>query len=420
METVIRRYNEKCFYDKNSITDLKILMDKSICTEKNGQIIFNVTGIYIINSKVYVIFPCGYNVKDEKKDSLILLDLFTILQKEQKINPNECKKIQINYEGNGRIIPVAYELIKDYRENGYLQIQHIIEGINIGGKINWKKTIKLNRSIFNEEGMPVYTDFINKHSAANQNALLRSLHMYTINMSIALFGFLFGIDSNYNENDIELPVEKNYALHFLKNEKNTTFDTRILKVIDLIIKFLESSEEESNKDTVAGVSTKTFYAVWEFMCKTVFKDEYNKYSVDIPKPYWKDYKEDISYTEQIPDIIYKQDKTLYILDAKYYNIKKNKPGWHDLVKQFFYEMSLKQVMEDVGFTYNVMIIPGNIDEKIKYWAYSEVENVPLFGQVLGIQLDMKTVISDFSYGCRNDYRRLLDKCLKSTRSNKNI
>lgn len=413
MNTVIRTYNEKYFYDKECVSDFGILLDKNICEEKNGQIIFNVTGLYIIKSQVYAIFPYGYKIENEKKNIFMLLDLFAILHKEEKLNPNECKDIEIEYKGRGELISIAYEIMKDYRENGYVQIQHIVEGINIGGKISWKKTVRLKNNMFNDDGMPVYSDFVSRHSAVNQNALLKSLHLYTINKSIAMFGFLFGIDNNFDEQDIQLPVEKNYALHFLKSEKNNTFNTRLLKVIDLLIKFLESSEKESNDNTVGGVSTKTFYAVWELMCKKVFKDEYNTYSQTIPRPYWKENNKKPWYTEQIPDILYKEGTTLYILDAKYYNLKKNRPGWHDLVKQYFYEMSLKAVMNDVKFVYNTMIIPGDSDDLIEYWAFSRVENVPDFGQVFGVKVNMKSVINDFCYGSKHNYRKNLTQCLEN-------
>ena len=413
MNKVVFTYIEKYFYEKDSILDINIFIDKNMCTEKDGKVKFNITGIYIIKSKVYVFFPFGYKTNIENKDILLLLDLFAVLYKEEKINPDECKDIKIRSEGNGRLISVAYEIIKDYEENGYIQIEHIVEGINIGGKINWKKTMKMKNSIFNEDGMPIYTNFISIHGAVNQNSLLRSLHLYVINKSIAMFGFLLGINCEYTEDDIEIPVEKNYAIYFLKKEKHRTFNSRILKVIDLIIKFIESTEEESNKDIISGVSTKTFYAVWELMCKNVFKDEYNKYSAFIPRPYWKDDNENMYYTQQIPDIIYKNEKTLYILDAKYYNFLKNKPGWPDLVKQYFYQMSLNQVINDISCTYNIMIFPGNINEVVKFKALSRVEQAPVFGEVLGIELDMQSVLNDFIYGCNRDYRERIDQCLNS-------
>lgn len=412
MKSIVRKYKEKHFYKKYDISDFDKLKELGICEEKNGQAVFCVTGIYIICSVVYIIFPCGYNNDNDKEDIPMILDLFNILQKEKKMNQDEYSDVEIQYEGHGELISTAYEIIKDYNENGYVQIQHIIEGLNTGGKINWKKTVRLKNNMINEDGIPVYTDFIRRRLSVNQDALLKSLHVYAINKSIAMFGFLFGINTELNENEIDIPVEKNYALHFLKNEKNNTFNSRLLKVISLLIKFIESSEEESDKNSVAGISTKTFYAVWELMCKNVFRDEYNKYSQRIPRPYWKEYGGESEYTEQIPDIVYADCSTLYILDAKYYFTAKRKPGWHDLVKQYFYEMSLRAVMKEIKFSYNVMIIPSEENEIIRYWAFSKVENVPSFGQVIGIKADMKTIIKDYCYGSRHDYRKILDECLE--------
>ena len=412
MKSSIRKYQEKLFYKKDDISDFDKLKELEICEEKNGQVTFCVTGIYIISSVVYIIFPCGYNNDNDREDIPIILDLFNILQNEQKINPNECAEIEIQYEGNGELISTAYEIVKDYNENGYVQIQHIIDGINIGGKTNWKKTVQLKNYMINEGGMPVYTDFIGRRLSVNQDALLKSLHMYAVNKCIAMFGFLFGVESEFNEEDIDIPVEKNYAIHYLKNEKNNIFNSRILKVIDLLIQFIESSDKESSNDSAIGVSTKTFYAVWELMCKNVFRDEYNKYVERMPRPYWLEQGKEPEYTEQIPDIVYVNETTLYVLDAKYYNTVKRKPGWHDLVKQYFYEMSLRAVMKELEFSYNVMIIPSEENEVMRFWAVSEVEHILSFGKIIGIKVDMRTVIKDYCYGNRHDYRKILDECLK--------
>lgn len=415
MKSSIRKYKEKLFYNKNDISDFDKLKELGICEDKNGKVTFCVTGIYIISSIVYIIFPCGYNNDNDREDITMILDLFNILKQEQKMNPDECADIEIQYEGRGELISTAYEIIKDYNENGYVQIQHIIECINIGGKTNWKKTVRLKNYMINEDGMPVYTDFIGRRLSVNQDALLKSLHMYAINKSIAMFGFLFGIDTELNEDEINIPIEKNYALHFLKNEKNNTFNSRILKLINLLIQFIESSDKESNKDCVTGVSTKTFYAVWELMGKNVFNDEYNKYSQRIPRPYWKENGGKNEYTKQIPDIVYANGNKLYIIDAKYYYTAKRKPGWHDLVKQYFYEMSLRAVMKEIKFSYNVMIIPSEESEIMRYWAFSKVENVPVFGLITGVKTDMKTVIKDYCYGSRHDYRKILDECLEKNK-----
>lgn len=411
MKTKIRKYNEKHFNKIEDVPNAEELVDKKICDKKDNSIIFNVTGIIMFKGIVYIIFPCGYKIDNSSDDIQILFDLFTILINEEKMDKDEFKNIEIEYEGNGELISVAYEIIKDYREYGYVRIEQVVEGINIGGKVNWKKTMKLKTQIFNEDSMPVFANLVNTHKVNDKDALLRALHIYTINKSIAMFGELFGIKNDYDEEEIMPPVDKEYAIKFLRAERQVTYNTRLLRVIDLIIKFIDSKEEESKDNAIMSFSTKSFYAVWELMCKKVFRDEYRDMKEDIPRPYWKIGDKEPNYTEQIPDILYKENKNLFILDAKYYNVAKNKPGWHDLVKQYFYEMSLRAVMKYVDRSFNVMLIPSECNEVMKIWGIAEVEGVPKFGQVKGIKLNMKNVVESYCYGSKYDYRKLIEELI---------
>lgn len=305
MKSKIKKYNEKYFNNIEDVPNAEELVEKKICDKKGNSVIFNVTGIIMFKGIVYIIFPCGYKIDKSNDDIQILFDLFTILINEEKMDKDEFENIDIEYEGNGEIISVAYEIIKDYREYGYVRIEQVVEGINIGGKVNWKKTMKLKTQIFNEDGMPIFANLVNTHKVNDKDALLRALHIYTINKSIAMFGELFGIKNDYDEEEIVLPVDKEYAIKFLRAERQVTYNTRLLRVIDLIIKFIDSREEESKDNAVMSLSTKSFYAVWELMCKKAFSDEYKDMKEEIPRPYWKIADKEPKYTEQIPDILYK-------------------------------------------------------------------------------------------------------------------
>lgn len=411
MNAKIRKYNEKYFNKAEEVPNAKELVQKNICEEKGSYIAFNITGIIILKGIAYIIFPCGYKIDNSYENVRILFDLFTILIGEQKMNEDKFDNVDIEYEGDGELISIAYELIKDFKEYGYIRIEQSVEGINIGGKVNWKKTMRIKAQISNEDYMPVFTNLVNYHTVNDKDALLRALHIYTINKSIAMFGEIFGIKNDYDEDEIVIPVDKEYALKFLRKERQATYNTRFLRIIDLIIKFIDSQKNENNENSIMSFFTKNFFAVWEVMCKTVFRDEYKDIKQNIPRPYWKISDKQPSYTEQIPDILYKENKTLFILDAKYYYIKKRKPGWPDLVKQYFYEMSLLSVMKDVDKSFNVMLLPSSCEEVMRIWGVAKVEGVPSFGQVKGIELNMKQVVESYCYGGSINYRRLLEKVL---------
>lgn len=417
MNSKIRYYNEKYFYKLATVPNVEELIDKKICEDKGNSVLFNRTGIIMLKGIIYVIFPCGYRISEPHYDIQLLLDLFDRLANEKKMDKAFYDLIDLEYEGNGLLLTVAYAIMKDYRENGYIRIENVIQGVNIGGKVNWRKTMKQKTQIITEEGMPIYTDFIVTRKENNKDALLLSLHMYAINKSIAMFGVLFGMGRDYDEDEVELPVDKEYAIKFLKSERHMTYNSRLLRVIDLVIKFIDSNENESVNNSFMALSTKSFYSVWELMCKVILRDEFPSMQNDIPKPYWKIENEEPRYTEQIPDIVYKDIGELYVLDAKYYNIKKNLPGWHDLVKQYFYELSLRAIFKDITTSYNIMLIPHDITETARFWGISQVENVPQFGEIKGILLNTKKVVENYCYGSREDYRMAVKRVIPNGKDN---
>lgn len=412
MNSTIKYFNDKYLYKLAAVPNFEELIQRNVCEDKGDTILFNRTGIIMLKGIIYVIFPCGYRVNDPNYDIQLLLDLFDRLVNEKKLDKEFYDLIDLEYEGNGQLLTVAYAIIKDYRENGAITIESVIQGINIGGKVNWKKTVKRKSQIFTEEGMPIFTDLVMSRKENNKDALLRSLHRYAINKSIAMFGVLFGMDSEYDEEAIELPVDKEYAIKFLKSERHMTYNSRLLRIIDLIMKFIDSNENEDTNNDFMALSTKSFFSVWELMCKTILRDEFPSMKDKMPKPYWKIGDGEPRYTEQIPDIVYKNNDELYVLDAKYYYVKKNLPGWQDLVKQYFYEMSLRAILPEITTSYNIMLIPHDITETARFLGISKVENVPRFGEIKGILLNTKKVVENYCYGSREDYREILKKIIK--------
>jgi len=99
--------------------------------------------------------------------------------------------IDIDYQGNGHLLTVAYEIIKDYRENGVIRIENIREGINIGGKVNWKKTMKLKTQVFTDDLMPVFADLVMVRKENDRDALLE-VFICTLSIRVLLCLECFG------------------------------------------------------------------------------------------------------------------------------------------------------------------------------------------------------------------------------------
>ena len=260
--------------------------------------------------------------------------------------------------------------------------------------------------MINEEGMPIFTEVIKVHKEIERDSLLKKLHVYVVEKIIAQFGILFGMKVNKDFSNIRIPVDKSYAINFLLTQKKITYNMRTLRTIDLIIDFISLKEDDGQENISISFFTKNFYTIWEIMCRELFKSELKEF--DVPRPYWEINGEK-KYTKQIPDIVYKEDNILYILDAKYYNIDEGLPGWHDLVKQFFYELSLRKKIIDVQERYNLMVLPYNHGEICSFLGKSKIEDANEFGQIGGVLLDIKMVIKQYCYGNTDNYREIIKK-----------
>ena len=93
----------------------------------------------------------------------------------------------------------------------------------------------------------------------------------------------------------------------------------------------------------------------------------------MPKPYWL-INEIKHSTDQIPDILIEKENELIIIDAKYYSTytgSVNKyPGWESIVKQLYYNLSLK---DEYDIIKNIFCMPESMLEDFKYIGKTSVE-----------------------------------------------
>lgn len=137
------------------------------------------------------------------------------------------------------------------------------------------------------------------------------------------------------------------AITVLRKELRRVFSDREIRLLKNLIAILEQmTVSTADAPLFSGISS--FEYVWEDMCAVLFKDQSKKFSPLIPLPAYvmRDGKiKAAPQNKQIMDVIVEENGTLAILDAKYYDMDKNPPGWGDIVKQLFYAKSLKSVLQ---------------------------------------------------------------------------
>lgn len=409
-------------YDRNMYPNELVskLVSKGICRVQKNIIKFIATGFIIYKNRYIIIFPKAYPLPNSKK--LILNHirlLFKVLLKYRQEANLETEEIELmgGKEGKHREnLFTAYHLIKDFTINGLLTRELTFNSSRQSGRIDWTATINKKQPVFSQ-GNVIYTETISRKTSIDSQNKLYLLHKYCIYKSIYKYGWLFGLDlEGANLNPPELNFNISFAINLLKNELNSTFVEREINVIKMMIDFLKGLEAEKTEEKLETLITPYFQNVWEYICSIIFNNQYNNLKDIIPKLRWE-IESDAPVQSQRPDILVLQDKKMYILDAKYYNIRTNLPGWYDVVKQLFYAFTIIRNIKSENFTLrnknlekklrkidnieNIFLFPSEESEPIKYVGKVNIENNEDFKDIKAYKINtyfaMKCFIGEKKY-----------------------
>lgn len=383
------------------------LFEKGLCVKEKDHIIFKFTGVVFSKNQLLVVFPKGYKIPKEhhllKKHVLILVDVLTRYSRENNLDPSEEEFLN-GFEGIHESLESAFWLIEDYIENGIIHIHENKYVLNQGTNINWSRTIKRLAPIISNQ-RPLYLDVITKKRDNDLNNIITQIHRYAVNYCLHTYGWLFGYDEEGLYENVELPCDRDLALHLLDLEVQKTFVDREINLYNHLKKFIVGSNEFS-KNKIFTYATPYFHWVWEKICSFLFSSEE---VITLPRPYWE-VNNRKSYTEQIPDILFRFNDTIYVVDAKYYRTKyapQKLPGWGDLVKQFFYVYTLKEKLDNVN-TENIFIFPGTVAENdIEYLGYAAIEGQSNLGTINGFVLDVSKAMQHYANHEKGNFKEKL-------------
>ncbi|MGM0924040.1 MAG: LlaJI family restriction endonuclease [Bacillota bacterium] len=380
--------------------------------------VFKVSGILIYKNTFIFVFPKGYKIPKEKKvlEEHIRV-LFSVLLKYRRDAQLKYEEVELLGGDDGEYsenILTAYRLIKDFTSNGFLIKEKREKISTLAGNIDWVSTINKKQPIFSGKSV-IYTETISRKRSIDRQNLLLKLHKYCIFRSVEKYGWLLGlpiIDIEVSE----LPCDIRYALNFLQNELNNTFVERELKIIKEIKVFLSGIEPENNEDKIEMFVTPYFYIVWELICGDIFSNQYKNLKMIIPKLKWE-IESSAPVKTQRPDIMILKDNKMLILDAKYYNVDNNLPGWSDIVKQLFYSFTisnniksknykldnalLENKVEKISKVENYFLFPSGDEKPIKYIGKVNIENNSEFEDIKAYKINtflaMKCYIGNEKY-----------------------
>lgn len=331
--------------------DLKSKLEES----KKGE---NFVGFRLVQNIPIIYFPHGFEIienntdgklcKENKKNIFLLMGVLKkfVSKNDGNISQNSKEK---------RYFPffTAYELIKNYIENGYYSTQENKYTNARTGKIIWKETIKHCKPNFDGNNI-VYNNFITRKIIVNKDTLIKKIHKKCVYNAFKKLAPFFG-KLELEDEMIDIDKNKMEYINLLINERNNTFNEKNRKVLSLLIDYI-SKADFSNEGDVIEYGTYEFHAVWEKIIDSVLrcknkKDYFPKGIINIMNT------EDVILKPLREDSIYFNKKYCIIVDAKYYkyalspfpfeSLKNNDiynlPGFSDINKQITYSEYVKKI-----------------------------------------------------------------------------
>ncbi|MCI8931570.1 MAG: LlaJI family restriction endonuclease [Lachnospiraceae bacterium] len=261
-------------------------------------------------------FPLGYHrSEDEKGLRRDILSLINVLAKNIDKKESEIH-LGLNREEPAGIPVQAYLfLLKDFFERGYYKERDTYRQIAKRGKIDWSRTIKIQRP-FLQDDEAYYLDFVVKKNTMNEDELITLVHKYCVYESFEKFGWLF---TSFVPPNPQIGLNKKTMIMVVSDKLRNTFNDKNRQLFRNMIAVIKSMKDDSESEFRFG--TYRFEYVWEKMIDRVFgipeKEEY------FPKTKWNladGKRRDNAALE--PDSIMLLNGKVYVLDAKYY-----KYGW---------------------------------------------------------------------------------------------
>lgn len=350
-------------------------IDRSLATEldsagllfsyiENKSRSIRFSGFWYTGERWIVVFPKTMKISgdlNENLDSAALL--YKVLLKYSRSGLDRITRSQesllerIDDEKNLSSLSMYDFLLEDWRRFGtYKNFRKRIVA-STSGQINWKRTFSRIEPLIDDSGFPVYNTFITSKNDYEVLERISLLQKWAVATADNMLGWL--LTANHKERLLypelkdyagECPLNRQTAIGIIKSELSVQYDIRKIHLLRIILALVEGTHFTVQHGMKIQLGVKNFWPVWENMCKFLLSDESTEHSKYLPFPVYL--REDKTrYTSrdtslQRPDIVFSHGKSLSVVDAKYYNVTQNLPGWGDIVKQLFYEKSFKAIDHD--------------------------------------------------------------------------
>jgi LlaJI restriction endonuclease len=243
-------------------------------------------------------------------------------------------------------IPQQILLIKDWFTHGVYKSSQQRSRFDFSGRIDWKATLGGIDPFFSSD-RPVYPFFVISESLKNSVTLIAQIHRWAIAQCDRNIGWLVAeansesaIPELLNVSEV-LPCSNETAVRALRDELRIQYDARKVWLLKSLIKIIHQASKLEGRANLFGMLK--FWRVWETICRAIIDDSNNLPKFQLPQPLYiggvnGSFRS--SSARQVPDILLMREEKMIVVDAKYYDVARNLPGWADIVKQFYYAKTI--------------------------------------------------------------------------------
>jgi len=277
--------------------------------------------------------------------------------------------------GNPELLSVIKKLSDDFVKNGLFFERLRNETLN-SGKANWGKTIKRELPMPNKFKQPIFTNIHTSRSSRSHDTLLAQIQAAVIKeIHQAHSWWLDSISGRISElsSCIRPQFPRSIWANKLDSLMPSLYSSRSIFLANYLRYYLRKTRTSSDGSFVFGLND--FHTVWETILKKTIErspyDRMEKWNSKLPIPVYskKDNSEQESKLKGMQTDIILEDEIGYtIIDAKYYSAKtaNTAPGWSDIVKQFFYEKALREIVDSPekvpSKIQNIFIFPSKTND----------------------------------------------------------
>lgn len=359
----------KYYLDRELLNNLPadirtILIQKQLVTSNCSRVSF--CGVIISNEQPVIFFPRSTDIDfldtnlklNLSKKLLNALNKY-VLPNKSAIRDTENPDVIKEFDS----LNLYIWLLEDYFNNG-LYVKKAKQKIFNSTKVHWGKTIK-NEIPYLINNAPIYFKTHGIKNTTSSDQLISAIHTNIINDIYKKFGWLLINDPSFK---LDLPsntsiskLSSQTAVSIINKELQNSYTDRDIHLLNKLKSYINKDKFSLEGKIILGV--KFFQHAWEYMLHHITSDKIDVNKL-FPHPDYIDInneKFEAKNKSLKTDIVIenKTSKTLYIVDAKYYQATQvsNSPSWKDILKQLYYADFLKNHYEGYKLI-NYFIFPG--------------------------------------------------------------